>query len=269
MSSNEISQQKQNIYRPVRLIRFVSRERDVSSATSAHSQNSSHLYNLITFLAIAQKLEIDFLPITWQPALSEVGAGGTAEIRQSLIHLQMSFAFKIIKDAAWIDKIDESQRAMERKTAFQVLISEILVLGHPSVREHPNIISLLGICWDILPSGCVWPVLVFERTVLGDLWSFAESEEGKNTSIETRLKLCADIATAVRDLHQSGKKNRSHFVGHAKQDRHYSRRCQATKCVDLSRLWRVCCKGYGFWILNRFRRKRRYSDAMLYALGCA
>lgn len=223
MSSNSTSLQEQNLYRPVRLIRFLSRGRDVSSAISAHPQNGNQLFNLITFLAIAQKLEIDFLPIKWQPALSKVGAGGTAEIRQSLIHLQMSFAFKRLKDAAWIDEIDESERPKEMKTGFQVLISEILVLGHPSVRDHPNIISLLGICWDILPSGCVWPVLVFERTALVDLWSFAESEEGKNISIETRLKLCADVATAVRDLHQSSKKKLSHFVGHAKKDRYHSR----------------------------------------------
>lgn len=222
MSSNRALQQEQNPYHHVR-IRFFSRGREFLSVTSTNPQNGNQLYNLITFLAIAQKLEIDFLPIKWQPALSKVGAGGTAEIRQSLIHLQMSFAFKIIKDAEWIDKIDETQRLREVKTRFQALVSEISVLGHPSVREHPNIISLLGICWDILPSGCVWPVLVFERTALGDLWSFAESGEGKNISIETRLKLCADVATAVRDLHQSSKKNPSLFVGHAKKDRCHSR----------------------------------------------
>ena len=135
----------------------------------------------------------------------------------------MSFAFKIVKDAAWIDGIDETQRPKEMKFGFQVLISGLLVLGYPSVREHPNIISLLGICWDILPSGSVWPVLVFERTALGDLWSFARSGEGKDIPVETRLKLCADVATAVRDLHQSSKNNLSHFVDHTKKDRHHSR----------------------------------------------
>lgn len=208
MSLNRTWQPKHDLLYPG-LIRFSSSGRDFASATSTNPQKGQQPYNLITFLAIAQKLKIDFLPITWLPALSAVGAGGTAQIRQSLIHLQMSFAFKIIKDAKWIDEIDETQRPREMKGRFQALISEISVLGHPSIREHPNIISLLGICWDILPSGCVWPVLVFERTTLGDLWSFAESEEGKNVSIETRLKLCADVATAVRDLHQSSKKNPS------------------------------------------------------------
>ena len=135
----------------------------------------------------------------------------------------MAFAFKKIKDAEWIENIYETQRPEEVKTRFRALISEISVLGHPSVREHPNIISLLGVCWDILPSGCVWPVLVFERTALGDLWSFVESDEGKIISTEVRLKLCADVATAVRDLHQSSKMNSFLFVGHAKKDRYHSR----------------------------------------------
>jgi Protein tyrosine and serine/threonine kinase len=222
MSSKRNTRQEQYPY-PLALMRFSSGGRDFSSATSTNPQNRNQPCNLITFLAIAQKLEIDFLPVTWQPALSAAGAGGTAEIRQSFIHLQMSFAFKIIKDAEWVDKIDETQRSREMRARFQALISEISVLGHPSVREHPNIISLLGICWDILASGCVWPVLVFERTALGDLWSFAESEAGKNVSIETKLKFCADIATAIRDLHRSSKKNPSLFTDHGNKDRYHSR----------------------------------------------
>jgi Protein tyrosine and serine/threonine kinase len=221
MSSNRTSQQKQDLYHPG-LVRFSSGGKDFASATSTNPQIGKQPYNLITFLAIAQKLEIDFLPITWQPALSEVGAGGTAEIRQSLIHLQMSFAFKIIKNVKWIDEIDETQRPREVKSRFEAIISEISVLGHPSVREHPNIISLLGICWDILPSGCVWPVLVFEKTALGDLWKFTKSEEGENISIEARLKLCADVATAVLGLHQSSK-NSSPPINYTKKDRYHSR----------------------------------------------
>ena len=54
-------------------------------------------YNFIDILAVAPRMNIDFLPITWQPALDGIGEGGTAEIRQSLIELQMSFAFKRFK----------------------------------------------------------------------------------------------------------------------------------------------------------------------------
>ena len=187
------------------MIRFSTSGRDSQSAAPLYSRDQDHLWDFVNFLAVAQKLDIDFLPITWQPALSGVGVGGTAEIQQSLISLCMSFAFKVFRDARWIDAIDESQRPGRIKHQFQALIAEISVLGRPSVREHPNVITLFGICWDILPSGHVWPVLVFEKTPLGDLWRFAESETAKAIPFQTRLKLCVDIATAVRDLHQCGK----------------------------------------------------------------
>ena len=177
------------------------------STTITIPDDISQPYNLITFLAIAQKLDIDFLPITWPTALSQIGAGSTAEIRQSPLSVHLSFAFKIEKDTKCVDEMDESQRPAKITSLFKILTSEISVLGHPAIREHPNINPLLGICWDILPSGRVWPVFVFEKAALGDLASFAASKEGKDMSFETRLKLCVDVVTAVRDLHQSSKQN--------------------------------------------------------------
>lgn len=188
------------------MIRFSTSGRDSWSATPVDAPDEALVWDFLSFLASAQELKVDFLPITWQPALSDVGEGGTAEIRQSLISLQMSFAFKVIKDAEWIDAIDESQRPEQIKTHFQALIAEISVLGHHSIRKHPNVISLLGVCWHILPSSLVWLVLVLEKAPFGDLWKFARSEIGKDLSFEARLKLCTDIVIAVRDLHQYGKR---------------------------------------------------------------
>ena len=59
--------------------------------------SSNKRYDILDFLGAAQSLNIDFLPITWQPALDIVGEGGTAEIRQALINVQMTFAFKHLK----------------------------------------------------------------------------------------------------------------------------------------------------------------------------
>jgi hypothetical protein len=151
-------------------------------------------HDFLTFLGIAQSLKIDFLPITWQPALDTVGQGGTAEIRQALINLQTSFAFKRLI----------STRPAEEAKNFQALIAEISVLGQPSIRDHPNIITLEGICWDIiLETEKVWPVLVFEKARLGDLLAFMEQGAGKKLSLEDRLQLCVDIATAVADMHSN------------------------------------------------------------------
>lgn len=254
------------------LIHFSSSGRDVLSAVPSRAEGKSQLMDFVTFLAVAQKLDIDFLPINWQPALSEIGEGGTAGIRQSLISLQMSFAFKVIKTAEWMDAIDESQRPRKTRLSYQALIAEISVLRHPSVCEHPNIISLLGICWDILPSGRVWPVLVFEKTALRDLWNFIKSEVGKTTPFDTRIKLCADVAVAVRDLHQSGKYSLSCFLSLKCADlpRYYSRRYQTAKCSDLQkRLWSVHSQGGRLWILNHFYRQWWHYNAKVKPMGCS
>jgi serine/threonine protein kinase len=163
------------------------------SATPIEPAAPAIIYNFISFLAVTQHRQIDFLPIAWQPALDSIGLGGTSEIHQSIITLQAKFAFKRIKHserARWRDGI-----------IFRTLLSEITVLSHPSIRAHPNIVKLLGICWDILHEGSVLPVLVFEKAQFGNLREFSTSEPGKCMSLENKLKLCSGIATAIRDMH--------------------------------------------------------------------
>lgn len=150
----------------------------------------------ISFLSIAQKLQIDFLPVSWQPALQGIGLGGTAEIRQSLMNLQMTFAFKRARQP--------SGSGLHETHIFRCLIAEILVLGHPSIYGHPNILRLEGICWDVSPEDeKVLPVLVFEKSQYGDLGWFANSGSGIHMSFEHRLKLCADIVVAVQVMHSN------------------------------------------------------------------
>ena len=76
------------------------------------------------------------------------------------------------------------------------------MLSHPIVWEHKHIVRVEGICWDILSDHEVWPVLMFQKTHLGDL-RFARLERFKNLSIEDRLDLCADIGVVVRDMHEN------------------------------------------------------------------
>lgn len=160
-------------------------------------------YDFIGFLALVQWREVDVLPITWQPALDSVGAGGTAEIRQSLFNLQLSFAFKRIHL--------ERLCPCDYRNAFRTLISEVLVLGHPVIRRHPNIIRLQGICWDVRPDK-VWPVLVFKKSQYGDLKRFMTSEPGEQMGIKDRLKLCRDIAAAILSMHSCRKYSNLQFL---------------------------------------------------------
>lgn len=55
-------------------------------------------YNLITFLAVVQKLKICFLQVSWQAVRQTIGVGATGRINQALINLYTSFAFKCVSD---------------------------------------------------------------------------------------------------------------------------------------------------------------------------
>jgi hypothetical protein len=164
------------------------------SATSSQTVALYLHHDFLAFLAIAQRLKIDFLPITWQPAMDRVGEGATAEIWQSLINLQTNFTFKRFKGS-----LNESSN-------FQVLISEIMILADASIRNHENIIRLEGICWDI-PTGEneVRPVLVFEKSQHGDLKQFVQSISGSKIDSMTRLKLCVDVGLAILVMHSNCK----------------------------------------------------------------
>jgi hypothetical protein len=148
--------------------------------------------DFISVLALAQHLNVDFLPITWHPAVETLGAGATAEIRQALVDIQTSFAFKRI--------------GLERKDAFTALASEISVLRTAEVSEHQNIISLVGICWDVDPDGpVIWPVLVFEKAPFGNLGDFLQSDLGRQLPTSQVLSMMIDIGRALACLHRNGK----------------------------------------------------------------
>ena len=150
--------------------------------------------DFLYLLAIAQDREMDFLPIKWQPGPDRIGAGGTAEIRQSLINLEMSFAFKRLKSF--------SKQSKGGLNPLAPLISEISVLGHPKIRDHRNVARLEGICWDISErEDEVWPVLIFEKSQDGDAQRFLTSAEGRNLGMEQRLALCYHITTALSTMH--------------------------------------------------------------------
>ena len=161
------------------------------------SSTSNKEFDFLDFLGVAQSLKIDFLPITWQPALDKVGEGGTAEIRQALINVQMTFTFKRLK---------RPRSAMEKTRNLRALIAEISILGHPAIRYHPNVANIEGICWDVILGGEeVWPVLVFEKARYGDLNRFMISGPGKELDSKHRLEILFDVALAVRDLHATGR----------------------------------------------------------------
>ena len=161
-----------------------------SSARPVYASEQYADYSFIAMLGLAQRLHVRFLPITWQAALGHMGKGGQAVINEASVNVQISFAFKLF------------DRPQEHP--FREIIQEMVVLSHPVVQKHDHIVTLEGICWDIPEDDQVWPVLVFEKSHLGDLHRFARLERFKDLSIEDKLNLCADIGLAIRDMHRNG-----------------------------------------------------------------
>ena len=195
-----------NSYIDSRLISFTTSGNYSVSATLASAAATDAPYDLLTFLGIAQSLNIDFLPITWDAGQANIGQGGTAEISQSSVNLETAFAFKRLSP------VNSALSDAQQTTIFKALIAELSVLGHKSIRGHGNINRLEGICWDIeSESERVWPAFVFEKTQHGDLMKFMEHGAGTRLDLRNRLRLCAEIAKAVSDLHLSGEQSRNVF----------------------------------------------------------
>ena len=214
------------------------------------SNEDNFRYDFITFLETCQNLDIDFLPITWQPALDALGAGGQSEVRQSLVSLAISFAFNRVKPPERKTKTERGQEGKEEsegkiqkrqegeeegedenegyeekeeeneENVYRALVSQASILRLAEIYNYPNIIHLIGVCWDIRASAQekdhlenaikgpqlrVWPVLVVEKTDHGDLKCFVNAA-GKNLSFTGRLKLCIDIASGILCLHQNRKR---------------------------------------------------------------
>ena len=154
----------------------------------------------ISFLAIAQYYEVDFVSVTWETGRGKVGSGATSEIWQSGASRNVDFAFKRTRLA---EKSSADSRDEEK--AYNALVSEISILRHPLIQHHQNIVNLEGICWETpAQSEKVCPVLLLEKAQLGDLQSFMLSTEGRAMQMHERLGICSDVANAIIALHSNG-----------------------------------------------------------------
>lgn len=171
-------------------------EVEIPNISSENHQSYALHSDFLSFLAVVQELGLDMLPITWNDGLNSIGFGGTAVLREAMVDLKKSFAFKHV-----VGKDDE-----ERAKSFRTLISEITVLGQPSFRKHPNIVTLEGICWHT-PTGeeRVEPALVFEKAKHKDLFRFLTTPLGQKLKFSERMHLCIDIARGLYHGHQYGK----------------------------------------------------------------
>jgi hypothetical protein len=208
-TESQISDISVNLGESTGLVAYITNSGAVeSSATAATNDIKKHAnkkasnspYNLLSLLATAQDRQIDFLSITWDEAASE--RGGQASISQSFFNEKLSYVFKRLHRSF--------KYPADEIIALRAVISEIVVLGHPEIRGHPNIVRLVGVCFEIdAQTKIPWPVLVLQKAEHGDLKKFMESPRGKGLSLRERLDLCVDVAAAITLMHREG---RSLFV---------------------------------------------------------
>lgn len=166
--------------------------------------------DFITVLGVAQALGVGFLPISWRPLEGDIGFGGTGQISQSNVNVQTSLAFKRISSR---HKGEDSE-----KKAFREFITEMNILHQRPIRSHPGIVELQGVCWELSSNkkseslhqqtdhlsvldSKVWPVLVFEKSELGDLYHFLTHASGRALGITERYEICIQIGSTLAFMH--------------------------------------------------------------------
>ena len=170
-----------------------------TNSSSSHTTTSGH--NLLTFLAVAQFYGVDILPVTWEFALDSAAPSGTAKIYESSLDVNRNFVFKRTRIAN--PSYGDSQDIGNENKTYNALVSEISILHHSLLCQHPFIVKMHGISWEISKSGdAVWPVIVLEKAQLGDLDYFMTTEAGRDLSIEKKVHFCTDIASAILALHR-------------------------------------------------------------------
>lgn len=169
-----------------------------TSATTASSTSLNADYGFISLLGLAQRLGVNFLPLTWQAARGALNSGGQAKIYELHVSFETSFAFKRFG-------LDQRQKQKTLSEFIHQIVSELLVLTHEAIRDHPYIARLEGLCWDVRDDDDIRPVLVMEKSHFGDLYQFMRSGLGRDLCMSERLRLCVDIGIAVQDMHANSK----------------------------------------------------------------
>lgn len=155
-------------------------------------------YDLPSALSLAHRLGIDILPISWMPGLGSVGQGATGQVYQSRLDLNTEFVFKRSLPSPEADNSDSAR--------YKAIISEMIILKHAPIRDHSNIVDLIGLGWDVnLRDEIVWPVLVFPKASFGNLHQFLETTEGAQMSFQTRIEFCTGMLMGLLTMHSHSK----------------------------------------------------------------
>jgi hypothetical protein len=182
---------------------FMRAGRVVQLPSPTNANDRDFHFDLLSFISIVDKFKVDLVQLTWQPALVELGRGGTSTVQQAQIDSKFNLAFK--RSTEWTDErfadTKQQENARYKAITYELIALELL-------SSHPNVIDLLGITWETeAQTEQIWPVLLTQRSEQGNMAEFLSSKMGKDLDTKVKLGLCADIARACQAMHALGELN--------------------------------------------------------------
>jgi len=170
-------------------------------------------YNILTCLACAQQRDIDLVGLSPFEAQGQLGQGGQSTVMQTRASVDTVLAFKKPNSkgvGSWLSTRSLTKRI---ENVYRDVATEIMALSEPGIRDHPNIIQLQAISWEVqnirtwtfkkVPR--VWPVLLMERADHGDLQDYLATKEGRELNFEDKIEFCHGIASAIAAAHSKGR----------------------------------------------------------------
>ncbi|KAH0541257.1 hypothetical protein FGG08_004262 [Glutinoglossum americanum] len=172
-----------------------------SSNVCATLGNGEHQADLISFISNSYELDIPLLDTSSPNILRWLGGGTSSTVSLfRLGHKQDLITWKSAK--AW--KINEREEiAIKRAVTLQdrkAMLNELRILSHPPLRQHANIIDIMG--WSVKTDNSpLEPLLIVEASPCGDLTKFILDRVSSNTGSIASVSI--DIARGLYALHCS------------------------------------------------------------------
>ena len=183
---------------------------------AVYSTSTTPLHdNLISFLSYVKARDIPILPVTKPDIRSVLGQGASflvngAEVPQTYVDAVTGTVFPQGMIVAFKRAV-LSGNMHPIQDRIRVLFNELLIMRHPPLLTHPNIVKLFGVAFETENMGLgspqnAIPVLVLEVAELGNLAEVLETarKEDHPQKFENKLKWCLDIAHGLEILHACG-----------------------------------------------------------------
>jgi serine/threonine protein kinase len=147
--------------------------------------------NLDDVLRTVQRLGLKRCLYSDIETLKQMGEGETFRV-DKCIYDKQTVAVKHIKLGAR----QKDSHGLDRR--LRAVLNEIRITHHAPLREHPNILSILGYGWR--QSGqAPMPYIVVEYAMFGSLRQYLTESE---RSLRTKVIMAGDIAAGLNALHQ-------------------------------------------------------------------